>query len=191
MSTLSLVHRLALVLCLCVVGLSCRSLLVETKANDFFATEPERREAFRVFIARDFYRVKQVQYPQRVQRIADENGDQEEQESFTKEHDKIRFSSFLLEGTLEVRLDPESGQPINIRYPKARMPQTWQASKYFIRDLSRFRFTFPEENNKLLHFYVRYSWMIAADESLSIKERRRRAMEYWRRQNKDSLCHFR
>lgn len=164
-------------------NLSCFSL-ANRQAKQFFGQETQKGEAFRVFISREDYIVKQIQYEEQVRRSEDTNGDREKKEFFMKEHDKINFKDFTLAGTLAVDLN-FSGQPVNIQYVRGETPRTWQASKHFIQDIARFRFIFPNPEKSLYSFRVRYLWSIAAPLGLSASARKRRAIKYLRNQRRE------
>lgn len=148
----------------------------------FFQNEGNSREIFRIFISKDRYKVHQVQFHDRIQRIQDRHGDQEKKLFFTKEHNKMAFSDFKLEGKMLVRIDPISGTPTDIQYKKGKVPKTWQAGKHFIQDISRFRFSFPSKSQKIFSFTVSYLWNITALKGLSSKQRRKKAIKYLRSQ---------
>ena len=150
----------------------------------FFKSEGEAREVFRIFISKNRYRVSQIQFQDKIQRIQDKYGDHEKKLFFTNEHNKIAYDDFKLEGKIIVRIDPVSGIPRDIQYKKGKVPKTWQAGKHFIQDISRFRFTFPNKNQRISIFTVHYLWNITAMKGLSIKQRRKKAIKYLRSQKK-------
>ncbi len=157
----------------------------EGKETSFFSQEIKRNtELFRVFIARELYLVKQMQAHNNIARTPDENGDKEKQGFFTKEHDKINFRNYFLEGTLLVTLHPVSAKIINIQYEKGAMPRTWQASKHFVQDLARFRFRFLNEKRQPSQFHVEYMWQIEAESSISEASRKKKAIQYLRSQRR-------
>ena len=174
---------LSLALAAALSSLACFSL-ASRQAREFLGRENEKYEAFRVFISRGDYIVKQVQHEEQIRRTEDKNGDREKKQFFQKEHDKINFRDLALEGTLLVELNA-SGQPVNIQYVRGKTPRTWQASKHFIQDIARFRFTFPNREKRLYSFRVRYFWSIAAPVSLSSSTRKKRAIKYLRSQRKE------
>ena len=164
-------------------SLACLSL-TSRQAREFFGEEGQKYEAFRVFIARDSYIVKQIQYEDQIRRVKDENGDREKKKFFLTEHDKINFKDITLEGKLLVDLNA-SGQPVNIQYVRGETPRTWQASKHFIQDIARFRFTFPNRKKRLFSFHVSYFWSIEAPLGFSTSARKERAIKYLRSQRKE------
>ncbi len=165
------------------LSLGCTSL-TQRQASEFFAQESEKNEAFRIFIGRDMYRVEQVDYFEQIKRQDDEKGDKEKKEFFTKEHDRISYSDFIIQGTLAIGLSPYSGKPTNIQYVPDKTPSTWQASKHFIQDISRFRFDFPDPKKKLLHFHVSYFWSVITQHGLTSAGRKQKAIEYLRSQKR-------
>ena len=169
---------------LVLLALSCSSYSSRQKSK-FLSQDLKNQEAFRVFISKDDYLVEQVQFESQIERIPDKNGDKEKQKFFNKESTKINFRNFNLLGTVRVELNAR-GNPIKIDYKLGATPRTWQASKYFINDISRFRFSFPKtakaNGGNKYKFEVSYYWCISGNSSLTRDERRRKAIQYLRSQ---------
>ena len=162
--------------------LSCVSL-EEKKAKKFFEEEISDNETFRIFISKDIYAVKQIKNEDKIKRIPDKNGDLEKKVFFSKEHNKINFKNIELKGVVRIELN-SSGEPVNIGYANSKMPRTWQASKHFVQDIARFRFTFPTKGKAIYQFNVSYFWSVTAPFSISDSARKKRAIQYLRSQKK-------
>ena len=109
-------------------------------------------------------------------------GDREQMEFFREKHDEIDFKDWLLEGTIRLRLNPLNQQIEHISYVAGETPRTWQASKYFQDDVSRFQYSFPSGHMAIREFRVRYQWRITRRPGLSDDENKQRAIEYLRSQ---------
>ncbi len=177
-------------------SLSCRSLnsnqtsknkgsedlSVSEERDAFFSNEKKGSEIFRVFISEDFYEVRQVQREDVIRRTEDKEGDEEKKAFFTEEHNKINFKDLRLEGIMNVELNSE-GSPLNIKYLPGGTPKTWQASKHFLQDLSRFHFNFPNPGSGIIHFNVRYLWIIKA--GFDSRKNKEKAIEYLKKEKRD------
>ena len=159
---------------------SCVSL-EKREAENFFSQENLEGETFRVFIAKDIYLVKQMKDDDRIRRKEDPNGDEEKRLFFTQEHDRINFKKIILEGSLFLDFN-SSLKTVSIQYESGKNPITWQASKHFIKDLSRFSFEKMENWDSLLQIKVKYMWYILPAPFLSDAERKEKAIQYLRSQ---------
>ena len=146
--------------------------------DEFFTAEPEEREAFRILITRDEYRVVQVAYEEFLVRKEDLGGDEEQHRMFLLAHDKYDFNDWVFDGTLELRLNPHSGETEHVQYVPGQNPKTWQASVLFQEDVSRFQFDFPGNRVEVRDFLVRYQWRIQRREGMTDEEARIRAVEF-------------
>ncbi len=154
----------------------------ELSKDPFFQQEPVEGELFRVLITTDSYLVGQVEGGDTILRKPDEVGDREQLEEFQKVNQIYDFKDWTFNGLLKVRLNPQSGSIEHIEYVPGENPRTWQASKYFQDDLSRFRFTFPGDEVNPTEFLVRYQWRIPRRPGLTDEEARVRALEFLRGQ---------
>ncbi len=152
--------------------------------DPFFHEDTEDSTAFRVLIRRGNYEVRQVQYKNAVKRKEDPVGDREQMQFFHEKLQEIDFIEMTLEGTIEVRLSPINGQIEHITYVNGKTPRTWQASKYFQDDVSRFRFEAPNGGVPMRRFRVEYRWRIDPREGMSEEERKRRAVEWLKQQTR-------
>ncbi len=156
---------------------SCSSLSMR-EADAFFSQPPLRLETFRVFISKEQYIVRQLQFHDDIVRIPDFYGDKEQLQFFTEEHRKINFKTFRLTGILNIQLNPHNGRPINIKYLPGRAPSIWQVGKHFINDLSRFRFEFPRGKMPSTELLVSYLWFVEQAPGAD----RHKAIEHLRKQ---------
>ena len=147
--------------------------------NEFFNQKYNSNLAFLVFISEKNYIVKQIQYLDKIKRTEDKESDEEKKEFFAIEHNKINFKDFRLEGILNVELNPQ-GNPLNIKYVPGGTPKTWQASKHFIQDLSRFHFDFINPGNGITRFSVKYLWIIKGGGG----NNKQKAIEYLKKEKK-------
>jgi hypothetical protein len=152
--------------------------------DPFFHAEAESGVAFRILIARGNYQVRQVQLRNSIARREDPVGDREQMEFFTGQLEEIDFVDMILKGTIEVRLSPLTGQIEHISYANGQNPRTWQASKYFQDDVSRFRFYDPDGASPVRNFQVEYEWRIDKRKGISDEENRRRAVEWLKKETR-------
>lgn len=146
--------------------------------DPFLRAGAEGGVTFRILITRDGYHVRQVARTELFRRQPDIEGDREQQQFFRDEHDKADFMDLSQDGLLQIRLNPLSGAIEHIAYLAGRTPRTWQASKFFQDDISRFRFDFLAGGVNPREFKVYYRWVVRKREGLSEEEQRRRAIEY-------------
>ncbi|MBX7058193.1 MAG: hypothetical protein K1X75_09005 [Leptospirales bacterium] len=149
-----------------------------TEQDDPFLRAAPDGTTFRILIDRDGYHVRQLARRELFRRKKDIEGDREQFDFFRSEHDKADFMDLRLEGVLQIRLNPLSGAIEHIAYLAGRTPRTWQASKFFQDDISRFRFDFLAGGVNPREFKAHYLWVIHKREGLSDEEQRRRAIEY-------------
>jgi hypothetical protein len=150
-----------------------------TAGDDPFFFEPSfPGAAFKILITRDTYQIRQIAHDRLFKRKRDVEGDRGQVEFFQEEHDRVDFMTMNLEGVIQIRLNPLSGSIEHISYIPGRTPRTWQASKYFQDDVSRFRFDFLQNAISPREFKVQYQWRITQRPGLSEEEQRRRAIEY-------------
>lgn len=150
-----------------------------TAGDDPYFFEPSfPGTAFKILITRDSYQIRQMAHDRLFKRKRDVEGDRGQVEFFQEEHDRVDFMTMNLEGVIQIRLNPLSGSIEHISYIPGRTPRTWQASKYFQDDVSRFRFEFLQNAISPREFKVQYQWRITQRPGLSEEEQRRRAIEY-------------
>lgn len=150
-----------------------------TAGDDPYFFEPSfPGTAFKILITRDTYQIRQMAHDRLFKRKRDVEGDRGQVEFFQEEHDRVDFMTMNLEGVIQIRLNPLSGSIEHISYIPGRTPRTWQASKFFQDDVSRFRFEFLQNAISPREFKVQYQWRITRRPGLSEEEQRRRAIEY-------------
>lgn len=152
----------------------------------FFLKPPQSGEVFRVLITRNNYSVRQLASKDAIQRPADSRGDREQLNAYREIHEQIDFKDWEIEGTLDVRLNPHTGQIEQLQYAAGRNPRTWQAAKLFQEDLTRFRFKYPTGVVSPTRFQVNFRWVIKRRPGLSDQDARKRAIE-WLRDQKSKL----
>lgn len=150
----------------------------------FFEELPARDTAFRVLIRRGNYEVRQVGLNGQIARREDPLGDKEQMQFFQERLLEIDFVDMKLTGRINIRLSPLSGQIEHIAYVNGETPRTWQASKYFQDDVSRFRFYAPRGGSPARRFEVQYLWRVDKREGISDEENRQRAVEWLKQQTK-------
>ncbi|MCR9144270.1 MAG: hypothetical protein NXI24_18635 [bacterium] len=156
----------------------------ETGDDPFFFSETPRQVSFRVLITRGNYQVRQVNFKSGIARREDPVGDREQMEFFTEQLREIDFVDMELTGRIQIRLSPLSGQIEHIAYVNGETPRTWQASKYFQDDVSRFRFYAPSGGLPTRRFEVQYLWRIDKRTGISDEENRKRAVEWLKKQTR-------
>ena len=152
--------------------------------DPYFLAEVKNGVEFRVLITRGNYQVRQVSNRAGIARREDPLGDREQMQFFTEQLEEIDFVNMELKGRIEVRLSPLSGQIEHIAYVNGETPKTWQASKYFQDDVSRFRFYGPSGGAPARRFEVQYLWRIDKRAGLSDEENRRRAVEWLKKETR-------
>lgn len=148
----------------------------------FFLKPAQGGEVFRVLITRDNYSVRQLASRDAIQRPADARGDREQLNAYREITEQIDFKDWEIEGTLDVRLNPHTGQIEQLQYAAGRNPKTWQAAKLFQEDLTRFRFKYPTGVISPTRFQVNFRWVINRRPGLSEQDGRKRAIEWLRDQ---------
>ncbi len=156
----------------------------ESGDDAFFFSEGPGQIAFRVLITRGNYQVRQINSRAGISRREDPLGDREQMQFFTTQLQEIDFVNMELTGRIQIRLSPLSGQIEHIAYVNGETPKTWQASKYFQDDVSRFRFYAPSGGLPTRRFEVQYLWRIDKRAGLSDEENRRRAVEWLKKQTR-------
>ncbi|HNJ05994.1 MAG TPA: hypothetical protein PLB73_17165, partial [Leptospiraceae bacterium] len=108
----------------------------------------------------------------------DDSGDKEQLNTFQELAARYDFKDWDFQGLLSLRLHPHRGEIEHIEYVLGQNPKTWQASKLFQEDVSRFQFQFPKGQVTLRDFRVRYRWKIQRRPGLTDEEARKRALEF-------------
>lgn len=152
--------------------------------DPFFFEEAASQIAFRVLITRGNYQVRQIGSRAGISRREDPLGDREQMQFFTTQLQEIDFVDMLLSGRIQIRLSPLSGQIEHIAYVNGETPRTWQASKYFQDDVSRFRFYAPSGGLPTRRFEAQYLWRIDKRAGISVEENRKRAVEWLKKQTR-------
>jgi hypothetical protein len=148
-------------------------------ADDPFFKEPNPAgETFRVLILNDSYTVRQMSGDTDLVKKQDDSGDKEQLNTFQELAARYDFKDWDFQGLLSVRLHPHRGEIEHIEYVLGQNPKTWQASKLFQEDVSRFQFQFPKGQVTLRDFRVRYRWKIQRRPGLTDEEARKRALEF-------------
>ncbi len=150
----------------------------------FFEEAPARDTAFRVLIRRGNYQVRQIGMRDVIARREDPIGDKEQMEFFIVRLLEFLFVNMKRTGRINIRLSPLSGQIEHIAYVNGETPRTWQASKYFQDDVSRFRFYAPRGGMPARRFEVQYLWRVDKRTGISDEETRQRAVEWLKQQTK-------
>ncbi len=169
-------------------GTTVRSITREDLLNDpYFTKIPVMPgELFRVLITDDGYVVKQMDREEDVLRAEDENGDEEQEKKFREYARTFNFKDWSLEGMIVVKINPETREIAQIEYLPGQTPRTWQASKYFQEDVTRFHLTFPEVDDDrpapIAQYMVRYRWLIKREAGLTDEEAKERARAYLKSQ---------
>jgi len=148
--------------------------------EDPFLKDPAgpMNETYRILILGDSYTVRQIKGAEDLKRKEDPSGDAEQLDRFKELAARYDFKDWEFNGVLMVRLHPHRGEIEHIEFVPGQNPKTWQASKLFQEDLSRFAFTFPKGLVTLREFHVRYRWKIKRRAGLSDEEARTRAIEF-------------
>lgn len=147
--------------------------------DDTFLTEKDKYgEMFRVLILDKSYTVKQMSGDTEILKKKDEAGDAEQFTRFQDLAERYDFKDWEFTGMLTVRIHPHRGEIERIEYVPGQNPKTWQASKLFQEDVSRFAFTFPRGMITTREFRVRYKWRIKRRAGLTEEDARKRAVEF-------------
>lgn len=147
--------------------------------DDLFFHMPDiSGELFRVLITKTNYSVRQYGQTSLIQRYPDSRGDREQLKSYQEIHDEIDFRDWEIEGVLDVRLNPHTGQIEQLQYVPRHNPRTYQAARLFQEDLTRFRFKFPQGVIQPIRFNVRFRWVIKRRPGLTDEEAKLRAIQY-------------
>lgn len=150
----------------------------QAESDSFFTETSPMNETFKVLILDDSYTVRQVKGTEDLKRKDDPSGDSEQLDRFKELAARYDFKDWEFNGVLMVRLHPHRGEIERIEFVPGQNPKTWQASKLFQEDLSRFAFQFPKGLVTLREFHVRYRWKIKRRAGLSEDEARKRAIEF-------------
>ncbi|EHQ06117.1 MAG: hypothetical protein F9K24_16950 [Leptonema illini] len=151
--------------------------------DDLFFQKPAvSGELYRVLITGTNYSVRQYGQTSSIQRPSDSRGDKEQLKSYQEIHDEIDFRDWEIEGVLDVRLNPHTGQIEQLQYVPGHNPRTYQAAKLFQEDLTRFRFKFPQGVIQPIRFNVRFRWVIKRRPGLSDEEAKLKAIQYLKSQ---------
>lgn len=151
---------------------------VQAQEDTFLKETSPMNETYRILILGDSYTVKQLKGEEDLKRKEDPSGDAEQLDRFKELAARYDFKDWEFNGVLMVRLHPHRGEIERIEFVPGQNPKTWQASKLFQEDLSRFGFQFPKGLVTLREFYVRYRWKIKRRPGLSDEEARVRAIEF-------------
>ncbi|MCE9600184.1 MAG: hypothetical protein K8S54_19655 [Spirochaetia bacterium] len=151
-----------------------------TVTDDPFLTDKDTKygEMFRVLILDKSYIVRQLNGETEIQKKKDDAGDQEQFTRFQDLAARYDFKDWEFSGMLTVRIHPHRGEIERIEYVPGQNPKTWQASKLFQEDVSRFAFTFPRGMITTREFRVRYKWRIKRRPGLTEEDARKRAVEF-------------
>lgn len=85
--------------------------------DDLFFQKPAvSGELYRVLITGTNYSVRQYGQTSSIQRPSDSRGDKEQLKSYQEIHDEIDFRDWEIEGVLDVRLNPHTGQIEQLQY---------------------------------------------------------------------------
>ncbi|MBW7857241.1 MAG: hypothetical protein H3C43_02825 [Leptonema sp. (in: Bacteria)] len=159
--------------------------LEPVKSDDLYFQKPAQPgELYRVLITGTNYSVRQYGLISSIIRPADSRGDQEQLKSYQEVHEQIDFKNWDIEGALEVKLNPHTGQIEQLQYVPNQTPNTWQAAKLFQEDLTRYRFKFPQGTVTPVKFQVSFRWVINRRPGLNDEEARQRAIEFLRTQTR-------
>lgn len=150
----------------------------QSQEDGFFKETSHMNEAYRILILGDTYTVRQLKGAEDLKRKEDPSGDSEQLDRFKELAARYDFKDWEFNGVLMVRLHPHRGEIEHIEFVPGQNPKTWQASKLFQEDLSRFAFQFPKGLVTMREFHVRYRWKIKRRPGLSDEEARVRAIEF-------------
>ena len=150
--------------------------------DPFFQKPAVSGELYRVLITGTNYSVRQYGQTSSIQRPPDSRGDKEQLKSYQEIHDEIDFRDWEIEGVLDVRLNPHTGQIEQLQYVPGYNPRTYQAARLFQEDLTRFRFKFPQGVIQPIRFNVRFRWVIKRRPGLSDEEAKLKAIQYLKSQ---------
>jgi len=163
---------------------SDESIVTEIDVDDdpFLSKPADGKEYFRVLIARDLYAVKQISPDKRIDRKPDQESDIEQFKNFQKFTETYDFKDWVFEGKLNVRLNPHTGIAEHIDFVPGFTPVTWQVSKLFQEDVSRFRYVFTGSEIQPTEFVVSYEWRIKKRKGLTEEEAKKKVSEFLRSQ---------
>lgn len=153
--------------------------------DPFFRNVAESGEVFRVLIADGNYQVRQVSNEKFIRRKRDPNGDREQLSSYQKFANHYNFMDFVFHGTLEVRLNPHSGNIELIKYIPGKTPRAAQVTMIFKNDLARYSFSFPQNSVVVRSFTVTYEWRIKKRAGLTPEEARRELIEFLKTEKRE------
>ena len=157
----------------------------ETVQTDpYFQGQPpvESGELYRILINDDGYHYQQLGKENLISRKPDEAGDEEAHSMLMNFGKKYNFKDWEFEGLLSVRLNATSGDIEHIEYVPGNNPKSWQVSRLFQEDISRFHFEFSGDFVNPRNFLVRYRWNISREAGLSDEEAKKRALEFLKSQ---------
>lgn len=159
--------------------------LEPVESDDIYFRRPAvPGELYRVLITGTNYSVRQYGLTSSITRPSDSRGDQEQLKSYQEVHEQIDFKDWDIQGVLDVKLNPHTGQIEQLQYVPNETPNTWQAAKLFQEDLTRYRFKFPQGTITPVKFQVHFRWIINRQPGLNDKEARERAIEFLRTQTR-------
>lgn len=150
--------------------------------DPFFRAPIREGEVYRVLVTKENYSVRQMSARETMERPADSKGDREQLNAYREIHDQIDFKDWEIEGTLDVRLNPHTGQIEQLRYVPGRTPRTWQAARLFQEDMTRYRFKFLRGAVSPIKFTVDFRWVIKRRAGLTDQEARARVIQYLKSQ---------
>jgi len=151
---------------------------VSPSDDPFFKETSTQSEVFRVLIVNNTYIVRQMSGDTDLIKKVDASGDKEQLTRFQELGERYDFKDWEFNGVLSVRLHPHRGEIEHIEFVPGLNPKTWQASKLFQEDVSRFAFQFPKGQITLRDFRVRYRWKIPRRPGLTDEEAKKRALEF-------------
>ncbi len=154
----------------------------DEKDDAYFKAEPAGPEVFRVLITRENYSVRQVGSKDVIKRKPDPNGDKEQLGNYSTFNDKYDFKDWTLRGVLSVRINPHNGEIEHAEYVAGKNPRSWQATRFFQEDLSRFNFSFPKNAVLTREFWVTFEWRIKKRPGMSDAEAKQRAVDFLKQQ---------
>lgn len=154
----------------------------DEKDDAYFKAEPAGPEVFRVLITRDNYSVRQISSKDVIKRKPDPNGDKEQLNNYAQFNDKYDFKDWTLKGVLSVRINPHNGEIEHAEYVAGKNPRSWQATRFFQEDLSRFNFSFPKNAVLTREFWVSFEWRIKKRPGMSDAEAKQRAVDFLKQQ---------
>ncbi len=132
---------------------------IDLRIEKFLSGEEGTTEVFRVAYVSDRYRVAQMRFPDRIQRVEDENGDKYMCDEL-KRYDKI---DVIREGIISVTLFPDSGRLHKAR--PVKLTGLMEIEKLLMEDVQRWSFTFPRKVVEPTKFDIRYMVVLRKNQS--------------------------